>query len=312
MTLRVFAALDRRPGGVTNTAHIRAALLYADELVVQDVAFPPQLPPEPPVPLILLEAVARAELEPARAAGAVRFEPGTSFAVPADGARFEVVHRDATMRQALSDMFGSLAFAGPWVALFPASSEAAAALQAAGVTGLAVQAESTVGAAGAADQAEVALAAALLADLPAFPRADIDVILDVRERLADARTRFRAVMAAAATRFAELPGEEFEVEVARFRREQVDEALLAIREQLHDLGAVATLQRVASDRAALPATAALAVATVAVNLHAMLAALLSGELTALAARERVARGELRRDVRRLPYWYLHELDRRLG
>ncbi|MFZ0977074.1 MAG: hypothetical protein WAN22_32965, partial [Solirubrobacteraceae bacterium] len=55
------------------------------------------------------------------------------------------------------------------------------------------------------DRAELALATTLLGQFPAFPDADIDVILEVRQRLADARVRFRALMSAAAKDLADIP-----------------------------------------------------------------------------------------------------------
>ena len=79
------------------------------------------------------------------------------------------------------------------------------------------------------DRAELALATALLmGDLPAFPDADVDVLLEVREQLADARIRFRALMSTAAEAFVDIPPVEFEAQVDRFRRETVTSSSLNI------------------------------------------------------------------------------------
>lgn len=162
------------------------------------------------------------------------------------------------------------------------------------------------------DLAEVALAGRLLGELPAFPHADVRDVLDVRERLTDARTRFRSVMAAAGRALADVPPEEFEVEVARYRREHVDDALLSIREQLEDLGAIPTLLRALREKWAVPTVASLAVATTVLDVSSAAAAAATAAGVSLGAREALARREVRRQARQQAYWYLSEVERALA
>src|SRR5699024_9353071 len=113
----------------------------------------------------------------------------------------------------------------------------------------------------AADTAEAMLARRLLGDLPAFPHADMADILDVRARLTDARTRFRAAMAAAGRELVDVPAQDWTSAVAAFRREHVDEALLNIREELEELRAAPTLLRALREKWAVPAVMSVVVAT---------------------------------------------------
>jgi hypothetical protein len=94
---------------------------------------------------------------------------------------------------------------------------------------------SALGAPQAAAAAETALAARLLAELPAFPYADMADVLDVRERLAEPRTRFRAAMAAAGRDLADVPAREFAAAADAYRRENVEVAMLSIEEELEEL-----------------------------------------------------------------------------
>jgi hypothetical protein len=164
----------------------------------------------------------------------------------------------------------------------------------------------------ALDRAEIALATTLLGELPAFPDASVDVLLDVRDRLSTARVQFRSVMAGAAERFAEVQAEDMEAEISAFRREEVDEALLRISETLHELGAVGTLARVVRQKTTLPAIAALSVGAATISPAAILAAVVSGGVGAVAGEEWGARRELRQEASTMPYWYLHEVSRRLN
>ena len=161
------------------------------------------------------------------------------------------------------------------------------------------------------DRAELALATALLmGDLPAFPDADVDVLLEVREQLADARIRFRALMSTAAEAFVDIPPVEFEAQVDRFRRENVDEQLLNITEKLRELRAVPTLARLTRNKGTISATAALGLGAVQLSLDGILAALFSGGVIATVGEEWNARRDISRTAQQMPYWYLHEVRRR--
>jgi hypothetical protein len=119
-------------------------------------------------------------------------------------------------------------------------------------------------------------------------------------------------MAGAAERFAEVQAEDMEAEISAFRREEVDEALLRISETLHELGAVGTLARVVRQKTTLPAIAALSVGAATISPAAILAAVVSGGVGAVAGEEWGARRELRQEASTMPYWYLHEVSRRLN
>ena len=163
----------------------------------------------------------------------------------------------------------------------------------------------------ASERAEALLATRLLGDLPAFPDAELDAVLDVRDRLSDARTRFRGTMARAVSQFSEIPPEDFDQEILRFRREHVDEALLAIQERLRELGAVPTLTRTLKSSKVVATGMAMGVAAAALSPGAMLAAGTSGGAITALAEEWSERRSLHAALRQMPYWYLHEVNRQL-
>lgn len=162
-----------------------------------------------------------------------------------------------------------------------------------------------------ADVAELALAGRLLSELPAFPDADLADIVDVRERLHDSRAGFRAAMVAAGRDLADTSEQDFPAAVEAYRRERIDPAALAIREELEQLRAVPTLIRAVSDRWGVPTVASLAIATAMLDVQSAAAAGGSAAGVALAAREISARRQVRRAVRQQPFWYLDEVDREL-
>lgn len=162
-----------------------------------------------------------------------------------------------------------------------------------------------------ADAVEVAFAARLLGELPAFPRADMADILDVRQRLADARTRFRAAMATAGRDLEDVPAVDFERELDAYRRQHVEPVLLDIREELEELRAVPTLLRALREKWSVPTVASIAVAAAMFDPAAVVAIGTSSAGVALGAREALARRDVHRRVRQQPFWYLREVDRRL-
>jgi hypothetical protein len=144
----------------------------------------------------------------------------------------------------------------------------------------------------AADLAELALAGELLAELTAFPAADTADILDVRDRLADARARFRQAMATAGRELADVPAGAFSAAVAAHRREHIYPAVLDLREHLDELGAVPILLRALREKWAVPTVASLAMATAMIDVGTVAAAAGSATGIALAAREALTRREL--------------------
>ena len=96
--------------------------------------------------------------------------------------------------------------------------------------------EITVGPAG--------LAHGLIAALPTFPMAPMDVVLDVRERLRPATARFRAAMLRASGEARHLSGPaDLGTLVGELKVREIDPAIAEINESLADLGAIDTLLR---------------------------------------------------------------------
>jgi hypothetical protein len=153
-----------------------------------------------------------------------------------------------------------------------------------------------------------------LGELRAFPDADMDVVLDVRDRLQPSRARFRQAMTEAGRSLATADASELADACRYLRQTEVEPALLEIGEALEDLGAVPTLLRLASDKAAMAAavTAISAMASVAhapIEVHALFAALGSAGSTAAAVKELGSRRKIKKAVAKRPYWLLHEADR---
>jgi hypothetical protein len=158
---------------------------------------------------------------------------------------------------------------------------------------------------------ELRIATGLLANLPAFPDADIGDVRDVRKRLEPVRLRFRGAMIAAARALADVPDDQFAAEVAAYRREYIDVPLADIRESLKDLGVASTLLRLTSDAATAATLASATIAAVMLDPTTVVAAGASVTRVSAAARETLARRNIKRDAQRQPYWYLHEAGRRL-
>ncbi|HEV3000436.1 MAG TPA: hypothetical protein VGW75_06825 [Solirubrobacteraceae bacterium] len=166
---------------------------------------------------------------------------------------------------------------------------------------------------------EGALASTLLSELEGFPDASIDELLDVRERLAGPRIRFRAAMASAARELAgadERPNEVAAV-VQDLRVRVIEPSLLEIREALTALDARSTLLRLAGDTkvttAAASATLSMTVAAggAAAWVAALLQAAAGAPIASALAQEVSFRDSVRARVRARPYWMLHEIARTL-
>ena len=156
------------------------------------------------------------------------------------------------------------------------------------------------------------LAAALLGELEAFPDASIDVLLDVRDRLTDARVYFRAAIAQAALELNDTSDADDDVmaAVADLRVRVVDPAVQQIRDDLRALGVRRTLLRVASDKLAVGGTAA-SLSMIAgaggglAGLEAIFEGVLMAPLIAAAAKETDYRATARAEIATRPYWLLH-------
>ena len=165
---------------------------------------------------------------------------------------------------------------------------------------------------------DATVAETLLGDFVAYPDADVDVILDVRERLVDSRARFRLALSEATREATEgLDGSQQVAALAADIRERVVRpALLEIEDELRQLNVVDTLLRSAKDRPAVAAAGA-AIAVLLggiqgpVDTEILAGTLGSSALLSSAAREVLLRREHGRSVKAKSFWYLHRLDRQL-
>ena len=115
-------------------------------------------------------------------------------------------------------------------------------------------------------------------------------------------------MAAAGRDLSEVPEPEFAIAFDAYKREHIDPATVAIREELEELRAVPTLLRTLREKWAAPSVASLAIAAAMLDLQTGVAVATSAAGTAVAAREMSARRDIKRSVRQQPLWYLHQLD----
>jgi hypothetical protein len=160
---------------------------------------------------------------------------------------------------------------------------------------------------------ESALAVNLLGSIEGFPEADMDVVLDVRERITGSRAAFRAAIAQVAKELAEtgdeLTGPNVDAALRDLRVRVVDPALAELRNELDALGARRWLLRLTSDDSLVGSLTALtltaAAALSAGPLTSLLAALGAAAATAGAA-EANFRAELRGELRNKPMLVLHE------
>jgi hypothetical protein len=162
---------------------------------------------------------------------------------------------------------------------------------------------------------EGSIATGLLGELEAFPDASIDVILDVRERLAASRSYFRAAVIEFARELAaaEQDHEPSQALIRDLRVRKIDPAVQAIREDLEALGARRTLARVASDVRTVAATTGwlsmgTASATGLAGIGAFLAAAPMAPAVAAVAKEIQVRQEVKADLQQRPFWTLVEAE----
>lgn len=143
-------------------------------------------------------------------------------------------------------------------------------------------------------------------------------MLDVRNRLMGSRKHFRAAVMAMARELAEA-GETTEnlgPVIADLRARIVDDALQTIRDDIESLGVRQTLARVASDpRTVAAATGWLSIGAASGSGIAKLGALAASAPVAPAiaagAREVSKRHEVKNELRKRPFWMLHEAAERI-
>lgn len=222
---------------------------------------------------------------------------------------FETADLDIVLRDVLGELVGAVVLIamerGP---SYPVFDDDAAHLinvlrPAGGGDALAATPASIVGPAGVAHS--------LIATLESFPMASMDVILDVRERLRPATTRFRAAMIRAATELDSADSRATLAAVAGdIRLREIDPALADITEALEELGVRDTLLRgwpkVAAGTLGLAAAAAMKAPELAQYVP-VAAGLSAAYATEIARRRAVAR-----DVKRRPLFFLHAAERYLA
>ena len=156
---------------------------------------------------------------------------------------------------------------------------------------------------------EIALAMRfVVGEVEAFPDASMDAVLDVRERLKDPLTRFRAAMSTAA---GELDSsgfdERFEREAQALYRRDVAPALLELREGLHELGVRETLRRGSAH-----GTGALTLGAAGIVAFSQLVAAAAG-LAGLGVKDEWQhRASVRRTRRENNFFFLWQADQLLG
>jgi hypothetical protein len=163
--------------------------------------------------------------------------------------------------------------------------------------------------------AEAAVLSGVLGGVPAFPDADWDVVLDVRDRLGASRVNFRAAIATATEELKNCDEpDQLADACAALRRRVVAPALVEIESELEDLGVVDTLLRVSQDAPTLSSIVA-NLALVAGNpaglgLSAAAHVLASTPVIASAVRETAHQRRARRRLAARPFWLLREIDRK--
>lgn len=166
---------------------------------------------------------------------------------------------------------------------------------------------------------EVGAAGQLIAQMEAFPCAEMDAVLDVRSQLRLPLIRFRAALARV-SREIESPAWEsarFAEEVEDLYRHHVAPALADLEQAIQELGALPTLRRVASDSKTLTSTSALLLSAAAgVGLahlpHAVFGISGAASAVSAAAAEAERRSQQRRDRESNEFYFLYEADRQLG
>jgi hypothetical protein len=163
--------------------------------------------------------------------------------------------------------------------------------------------------------AEATVLSGVLGGLPAFPDAEWDVILDVRERLGPARVNFRAAIATAAAELEDCEDpDQLADACASLRRRVVAPALVEIEGELEDLGAISTLLRVSQNAPTVGALvtnlALIAGDPAGLGLNAAAHALASAPVIASTAREIAHQRQKRRQLAARPFWLLREIDRK--
>jgi hypothetical protein len=165
--------------------------------------------------------------------------------------------------------------------------------------------------------AEVGIAGRLVGSLPAFPNAEMDVVLDVRDKLHAPLIRFRSALAQAGEQFdSAVWDEEFPREVDDLYRRDVAPALREVEEALDELDARPTLLRLTAGKEALAAASATigvaaASGIASIDLPGLLYGAPAVGVISAATGEAARRRDIRRGAQRNAFYFLYESNRRL-
>lgn len=155
------------------------------------------------------------------------------------------------------------------------------------------------------------LAASMLADIPSFPTASIDEILDIRERVTPQLGRFRAAVADLEEKLnTDIGDEDFVAALDELKLRFVTPELEELRESLRDEG----LGQTTSRSVPFLATGALGLgASVAIGAPDLAGAVaVSAGATTAVAKEIVQRGKFDRERKKHRLFLLFDVERRLS
>jgi hypothetical protein len=165
------------------------------------------------------------------------------------------------------------------------------------------------------DAREAAIAAALLGDLPGIGEVPMETLLEIREKTADSRVRFREAIGAASADLEGAPWDSgFEKTLRQVYRQHVEPARLEIQASFDDRKVGNILRRLATAPGVLPAAAMIG-ASHALDLRVMTATALVGEapaiVSALTAELRHKR-MVRKEAEHNGLFMLFDMKRRLS
>ena len=168
---------------------------------------------------------------------------------------------------------------------------------------------------------EAGIAGTVIGGLEAFPNADLDVVLDVREQLREPLMRFRSALSRVAGEFGSAAWEAgFPSEVEDYYRREIEPALLDVRECLDQLRVRPTLLRMTASKNVLATAAATGAATLGLaafaGAHVELPHLLYGAagvagLGSGAASEVRERLRVRTTAAHNPFYFLYQANEEL-
>jgi hypothetical protein len=155
----------------------------------------------------------------------------------------------------------------------------------------------------------IRLAGELIADLEAFPNADIDVVLDVRDRLERPLASFRSAVSEFSGELKEMPGTPaFAAEVRALFLRRVQPEINALHESIHSMGAREALMRGLPPAAGGVVGLTMAVAFQMPDLVNIAGAALAGALLTLVGTELKHHADERKLRDRNRLFWLYEAD----